>query len=149
MPEEHIQSTADQKSGGVPLPQRAEERISSLPMAKPLAAPKPVQPPEIKDNVREIVETIVFVAVLVLLLKTFVAEAFVIPTGSMAPTLLGYHKKVTCEQCGYNFLLNASSEGDPQRGIGAQWVIGGYCPNCRFYNQILRLEQPPPQGPLP
>jgi len=88
----------------------------------------------------------VFVAVLVLLLKTFVAEAFVIPTGSMAPTLLGYHKKVRCEQCGYDFLLNASSEGDPQRGLRAVPVIGGYCPNCRHYNQLYRNE---PQGPLP
>src|SRR5437879_2457371 len=33
------------------------------------------------SNFREIAETVVFVVVLVLLLKTFVAEAFVIPTG--------------------------------------------------------------------
>src|SRR5215210_4006245 len=45
--------------------------------------------PEIKDSFREVIETIVFVVVLVLMLKTFLAEAFVIPTGSMATTLLG------------------------------------------------------------
>src|SRR5262245_6185818 len=55
------------------------------------------------DSAREVVETIVFVVVLVLLLKSFVAEAFVIPTGSMATTLLGYQKQTTCEQCGHLF----------------------------------------------
>ena len=54
------------------------------------AAPKPkTKSPHPTDGTREIIETIVFVVVLVLLLKSFVAEAFVIPTGSMATTLLG------------------------------------------------------------
>ena len=49
------------------------------------------------DSFREVVETVVFVvAVLVLMLKTFVAEAFVIPTGWMAETLYGYQKLVVC-----------------------------------------------------
>ena len=41
------------------------------------------------DPTREVFETVVFVVVLVLMLKLFVAEAFVIPTGSMASTLWG------------------------------------------------------------
>src|SRR5262245_16228777 len=69
--------------------------------------------PPVKDATREIVETVVFVIVLVLLLKTFVAEAFVIPTGSMAETLLGYQKWVTCPQCKYQFPVNCSQEVDP------------------------------------
>src|SRR3989442_14924752 len=59
--------------------------------------------PEVKDTWREVIETIVFVVVLVLLLKSFTAEAFVIPTGSMAETLWGYQKLVTCPQCTYEF----------------------------------------------
>src|SRR5207244_658640 len=51
------------------------------------------------DSFREVVETVVFVVVLVLLLKSFAAEAFVIPTGSMAETLYGYQKIVKCPQC--------------------------------------------------
>src|SRR2546422_6195820 len=108
----------------------------------PAPAPPAKMPPraktaqvEHKDGSREIIETVVFVVVLVLLLKTFLAEAFVIPTGSMATTLLGYHKEVTCEQCKYRFLINCSSEVDPQPGIFPQTVIGGYCPNCRFLNE--------------
>src|SRR5438045_8931625 len=52
-----------------------------------------------KDAKREIIETIVFVVVLVLLLKSFVAEAFVIPTGSMATTLLVYQHWADCPKC--------------------------------------------------
>src|SRR6476646_5831519 len=87
--------------------------------------------PPVKDAFREVVETIVFVIVLVLLLKTFVAEAFVIPTGSMAETLLGYQKWETCPQCGHVFPVNCSSEVDPQQGPPVE-VIACTCPNCRF-----------------
>ena len=89
-------------------------------------------PPEMKDGLRELVETIVFVVVLVLLLKAFVAEAFVIPTGSMAETLYGYQKLVTCPKCGYEFPVNCSCEVDPQQGPPTP-VVGCTCPNCRYH----------------
>jgi len=100
---------------------------------RPVVAGK--APPHV-DGTREIVETVVFVVVLVLLLKTFVVEAFVIPTGSMATTLLGYHKKMTCEKCGWHFLVNCSAEVEPQEGRRAQPVTQGYCPLCRFNNDV-------------
>src|SRR5207244_109013 len=89
------------------------------------------QQPENKDSLREVVETVVFVVVLVLMLKTFVAEAFVIPTGSMAETLYGYQRMVVCDQCDYKFPVNCSSEVDPQRGNARQEVTGCFCPNCQ------------------
>ena len=109
----------------------------------PPSAPKPARAPsipakkepEIKDTFRELIETIVFVVVLVLMLKTFLAEAFVIPTGSMADTLLGYHHKINCAQCGYRNLVNASSEADPQ-DVPKQEVVSCQCGNCGFWNQI-------------
>jgi len=76
-----------------------------------------------------VVETIVFVVVLVLLLRSFLAEAFVIPTGSMATTLLGYHRDVICPECGEHFPVNASKEADPDEGE-PQTLIGCECPNC-------------------
>src|SRR5436309_561299 len=94
---------------------------------KEKAAPAPP-----KDAVRETVETVVFVVVLVLLLKTFVAEAFVIPTGSMATTLWGYQKIVTCPQCEHVFPVNCSQEVDPAQDHQRADVIGCTCPNCRF-----------------
>jgi signal peptidase I len=92
-------------------------------------ADKDKKPPEQKDAFREIVETVVFVVVLVLLLKAFMAEAFVIPTGSMATTLLGYHRDITCPQCGFRFPLNMSKwldAQDPDR----ERITGCTCPNC-------------------
>jgi signal peptidase I len=110
--------------------------------APPPASPPPVSllprrslPPDNKDGFREIVETIVFVVVLVLLLKTFLAEAFVIPTGSMATTLLGYHKDVVCEMCGYRFRVNASEEAEKRP---PDPVIKGVCPNCRYVQDLIR-----------
>jgi Signal peptidase, peptidase S26 len=122
--------------------------ISAEPMNLPpipLGAPaaKPATPPaiaakkdaEIKDTFRELIETIVFVVVLVLMLKTFLAEAFVIPTGSMADTLLGYHHKMPCQQCGKTNLVNASNEADPQDGEPRP-VQSFRCENCEYWNQI-------------
>jgi signal peptidase I len=88
-------------------------------------------PTQHSDSVREVVETIVFVVVLVLLLKSFAAEAFVIPTGSMAQTLLGYQKEVTCPDCGIKFPINCSQEVDPQEGARPTQVFACVCPNCR------------------
>jgi signal peptidase I len=49
--------------------------------------------------VRETIESIAVAVVLAFLFRAFVAEAFVIPTGSMAPTLQGRHMDVVCEKC--------------------------------------------------
>jgi signal peptidase I len=58
------------------------------------------------------------------------AEAFVVPTGSMAETLIGYHKDVVCPECGYAFPVNASQQAEPTLGQ-PEWVAGCICPNCR------------------
>lgn len=93
-------------------------------------------PTEVKDSYREVVETVVFVVVLVLLLKTFVAEAFVIPTGSMAETLWGYQKVVVCPQCQFKFPVNCSYEIEEKPPIP---VTGCTCPNCS--NTILFTQE--------
>src|SRR5215510_106272 len=98
---------------GKPVPPPAIEGLLAGPPGRG-RGPKDADQPKVsthtthepKDSVREIVETVVFVVVLVLLLKTFVAEAFVIPTGSMATTLLGYHKNVECPKCKFKFTVN-------------------------------------------
>ena len=92
------------------------------------------------SNTREVIETVVFVVVLVLLLKSFVAEAFVIPTGSMATTLYGYQKQVTCPKCGHEFPVNCSQEVDPQEGDRVV-ITGCTCPNCRFPIELAKEEK--------
>ena len=77
------------------------------------------------DPSREVFETIVFVVVLVLMLKLFVAEAFVIPTGSMASTLWGDQIVATCPECGHKFPVTASASQGPR--IIPQAT---FCQNC-------------------
>lgn len=107
---------------------------------------KPGKTPEKKphrDSIRESLETIVFVVVLVFLLKQFVVEAFVIPTGSMAETLYGYQKNIHCPECGFDFPVNSSEEvEDDARGF--RGLIQGYCcPNCRYKHRFLDKEDRP------
>ena len=89
--------------------------------------PAPATPHPAPDSFREIVETVVFVVVLVLLLKSFVAEAFVIPTGSMAETLWGYQKVVTCPECDLLFPVNCASQVEEQPHKRMDSCV---CPNC-------------------
>jgi signal peptidase I len=63
-------------------------------------------------------------------IRAALTEAFVVPTGAMAETVLGYHKTVRCPQCGCQFPVNANSEADPSQS--PRRVTGCTCPNCRF-----------------
>src|SRR5262249_12455712 len=53
--------------------------------------------------VRQTVELLIGLFLCVLLVRNFAAEAYVVPTGSMAPTLLGLHSELTCQDCGFVF----------------------------------------------
>jgi signal peptidase I len=93
---------------------------------------------------RETVESLVVAIILALLFRAFVAEAFVIPTGSMAPTLMGSHKDLFCAQCGINYQTGASIENPDEdaanrpggRSVSGELVVGSVCPNCRSENPI-------------
>src|SRR6476620_4772498 len=60
-------------------------------------------------GVKDTVESIIVAFILAFIFRAFVVEAFVIPTGSMAPTLLGAHMRFRCEDCGYEFTVNYQS----------------------------------------
>lgn len=82
--------------------------------------------------VRETVESLAVAFILALLFKAFVAEAFVIPTGSMAPTLMGAHKDILSEETGYRFQVGASSEFDNDLGQKIdKFIVAGICPISR------------------
>jgi signal peptidase I len=78
---------------------------------------------------REFVESVVIAVILAFLFRSFEAEAFVIPTGSMAPTLQGRHMDVACPECGYRFRVGASSENADSEHRAL--VNAGLCPICR------------------
>jgi signal peptidase I len=95
------------------------------------------QKARVRRNRRESIESFVVVFV-AFLLWSFEAEGFVIPTGSMAPSLMGRHKEIVCPQCGYVYTVNADSEVDSNgsgtaTGIRVTW---GTCENCRFESRV-------------
>jgi signal peptidase I len=95
------------------------------------------KPAERRRNRRESIESfvVVFVACLLFSLE---AEGFVIPTGSMAPTLMGRHKEIACPECGAVYTVNADCEVD-SNGSGASTgirVARGTCQNCRFETRV-------------
>ena len=86
---------------------------------------------------RESIESFV-VVIVAFLVWSFEAEGFVIPTGSMAPTLMGRHKEIVCPECGNVYTVNADCEVDSS-GSGASTgmrVAWGTCENCRFETRV-------------
>ena len=74
-----------------------------------------------RESLLETLESIVIAFVLAFIFRAFIVEAFVIPTGSMAPTLYGEHTERRCSDCGYKFAVGA----DPG-GLSTEPL----CPNC-------------------
>ncbi len=115
------------------------------PLAVPVKTPSRTASaaPKVETHaVRETVESIVIAFVLAFLFRTFEAEAFVIPTGSMAPTLMGRHKDVECPKCGYRYEVSASEEESEDRRRPTSDCIAGMCPVCR-YVLPMRPDLPP------
>jgi len=85
------------------------------------------------ESFRETVESIAVAFMLAFIFKTFLVEAFVIPTGSMAPTLQGQHRDITCPQCSHQYRFGFT----PQNPDAIPT-----CPNCGFTIRKLGPEQP-------
>jgi len=88
-------------------------------------------------RIAETLESLITVVIWALLLITFVIRSFIIPTGSMADTLMGAHFKIRCSQCGYyydygfvpeNYKLPANAVPAGKIGAPATW-----CPNCGYF----------------
>ncbi len=83
--------------------------------------PIPVEAGRAEGVRRQTAEFLVLLGIGILLLRTFAAEAYVVPTGSMAPTLLGFHRELTCPDCQFAFVIGMDEEGRTGRPV---------CPNC-------------------
>jgi len=80
-------------------------------------------------HTKETLASLIFALVLALVFRGFVGQAFVIPTGSMAPTLYGRHIDHVCSSCGYAFAVGI--DRPPTRVA---------CPNCGY--EDLLTSQP-------
>src|SRR5579871_5480158 len=133
-------------------------------MANPSETADTAKQPNPEGSVKETVESILVAFILAFIFRAFVVEAFVIPTGSMAPTLYGAHVRYHCPDCGYVFdggfkgTANAADDDVDIPAVGTP-STDYHCPNCgydfpvesepvRFGDRILVLKylylvQPP------
>jgi len=65
--------------------------------ASPSAAMKP------KETIQDTIISVIIAFALAFVFRGFVVEAFVIPTGSMAPTLMGAHERIRSSETGYSW----------------------------------------------
>ena len=129
-------------------------RAATLPKPSPKTKPAPAKPAKKRETTRDVIEQIVVAFILAFLIRGFEAEAFVIPTGSMAPTLYGQHKEVTCPQCGEVFAVNAADEAEgrgafvnPSRpGRPADHPPGSIRPPARTADTGSRTWRRPPRS---
>ncbi|WP_437185796.1 signal peptidase I [Planctomicrobium sp. SH668] len=89
---------------------------------------------------RHIAESLVLLAIGVVMFRGLALEGFLISTGSMAPTLLGFHHGVVCPECSFEFARGTQVDELADQ-IETAWVNfdrnsrpeeDARCPNCGF-----------------
>lgn len=91
----------------------------------------------IARRIRRLIEGTVLFLFALMVFRAVGAEPYGVPTGSMAPTLLGNHRTVTCPRCGYRVDVGYQ-EGEGDRG---KYYTQAFCPNCDCVN--LGVENAP------
>lgn len=119
-------------------PSRPVSEVTAIPTELPAGAVLP-------SGAGRVVETVLTVLtglILAFIFRAFFVEPFIIPTGSMAPTLYGAHATRTCPACGwmYDFAPRRTARAAGERFVVPSEII---CPNCQ-----LRL-QPTPEETYP
>jgi len=121
-----------------PLPQ--SDTVTQVDAAVPTlqAAQEPQVPSARKKqrvNLRAVIDAGICLYVAVILFRTFEIEGYIISTGSMAPDLLGFHKRVVCPTCGYEFAHGISINdlgtiADTSDELSHEGPGQVRCPNC-------------------
>lgn len=77
--------------------------------------------------IRQATEFVVCLTVAVLMYRSWYVEGYIVPTGSMATTLLGMHREATCRDCAFRFAV----------GKDAPLPTHAVCPNCGYPDNPL------------
>jgi len=72
---------------------------------------------------RRLAESLVLFISAILFLRSLAVEPFGVPTGSMAPALIGNHKSVACPRCGHPVNIGEPGKQNPNYPKAT-------CPNC-------------------
>lgn len=100
-----------------------------MPKFSPAVSPNPPPPASLP---RALAESLISLLIAVILFRTFLAEGYMISTGSMAPSLLGYHKRVVCPTCRTEFPFGVAYDTDDPAEEEADNARRqrAVCPNC-------------------
>jgi signal peptidase I len=90
------------------------------------------------ESIANTFEWMITAFILAFVFRAFVLEAFRIPTGSMADTLMGDHFNVRCTQCGYGYEYNFNPYIQDRQRTSAgggfyRMVPSPRCPSCGYY----------------
>ena len=106
-------------------------------------------------SIRDTVESIWVAIVVALVLRAFLIEAFVIPTGSMAPELMGEHWDLVCPACGFEYAYGGPKmtleQAATYRRSEPYLPQGAHCPNCGsgYHDGKEFLSKTAPADPFP
>lgn len=117
------ESASERKSGWTVTSGPAEQTQSEN--SQPTKVPAANGQQEETGVFRQVVESLACLAVAVIVFRAFLLEGYIISTGSMAPSLLGYHKQVVCPDCKYEFAFGVAF--DRPTTASSQLAT---CPNC-------------------
>ncbi|MFT5324889.1 MAG: signal peptidase I [Planctomycetaceae bacterium] len=109
-------------------PERTSDRVVASGVSEQPASSSSqssTSPPDETSVFRQVIESLACLAVAVIVFRAFLLEGYIISTGSMAPSLLGYHKQVVCPDCKFEFAYGVAFD----RTTRAPSQLAT-CPNC-------------------
>ncbi len=88
---------------------------------------------------RSAIDLAIGFVIAVILLRTFILEGYLISTGSMAPGLLGFHRRIACPSCRYDFAFGVAFDDSVDENSPVITEPDGSrryatCPNCGQIN---------------
>lgn len=92
-----------------------------------------------REGLKDTIEPIIVALILAFVFRAFMVEAFVIPTGSMAPTLYGAHGTLVCADCGTEFAYGLRDTADHRLASSVGPGDRAYCPSCNYPNTDLKF----------